>query len=91
MVNLCEGFIQPLDLECLFVNFLAGEWIIFGLLAIVFIISVAATFRMSNIVTGASILIFSTMFYDQMPWLAYISILIGSILIWGAATFIWKR
>lgn len=91
MVNLCTGFIQPLDLQCILVNYLSGEWIIFGLLALVFIVSVAATFRMSNVLTGASIMVFAVMFADSMPWLTYLAILIGSILIWGAAALIWKR
>ena len=77
----CDGFIQPLNLECVFVNFLAGDWIIFGILAVLFIIGLAGTFRMSNAITGASIFLFAILFYDQLPWLIYLSTIIGGIVI----------
>lgn len=91
MVQACTGFISPLDLQCIFVNFFAGDWVIFGLLALFFIVSVAGTFRMSNVVTGASIILFAVIFYGELPWLGYLAILIGAIIIWGAATALWKR
>lgn len=87
----CDAFIQPLDLQCIFVNLLAGDWIIFGLLAIVFIVSLAAEFRMSNAVTGGALLLFGVLFYTQLPWILYLGILFGGIIIWAGVATLWKR
>lgn len=87
----CSGFIKPLDLECIFVNYLSGDWVIFGVLALLFIVGLASTFRMSNGLTGASILLFAVMFYAELPWLLYIGILIGGIVIWAMVASLWKR
>jgi len=84
----CGTFVQPLDLECIFVNMLSGDWIIFSVLALAFIISLAGTFRMSNIVTGASVFLFGVVFFGQMPWIMYISIMFGGVLIWGMVSWI---
>ena len=45
----CTGFLQPLDLECLLVNTLAGGMDIFIALAVFGIAILAGTFRMLNI------------------------------------------
>jgi hypothetical protein len=87
----CSGFIQPFDFECIFVNYLSGDWFIFGLLAILFIFGLATTFRMSNFIVGASILLFAVMFYAQLPWILYVSLIIGGILIASIVASLWKR
>lgn len=87
----CSEFIQPFDFQCIFVNYLSGDWLIFGILALLFIVGLAAQFRMSNALTGASILLFAVMFYGELPWLLYIGILIASIVIGGIVANIWKR
>ena len=87
----CSGFIQPFDFECIFVNYLSGDFIIFGLLALLFIVGLAAQFRMSNALTGASILLFAVLFYGQLPWLLYIGLLIAAIVIGGIVASLWKR
>jgi hypothetical protein len=45
----CTGFIQPLDLECLFVNTFAGSYDIFIGIAFVVIAILAGKFKMMNI------------------------------------------
>jgi hypothetical protein len=87
----CGSFINPLDLQCLLVNVLSGNWTIFAVLVLVVIAMLAATFRMPNAVVGTSILLFSILFFDQMPWLYYITILIASVIIWTVVITIIKR
>lgn len=87
----CGAFINPLDLECIFVNYLSGDWIIFGLLALLFIVGLAAQFRMSNGLVGASILLFAIMFYAELPWLLYMGIIVGGTVIGIVVASIWKR
>lgn len=48
----CTGFIQPLDLECLFVNTFAGSMDIFIGVAFLVIAIIAGRFRMMNITIG---------------------------------------
>lgn len=87
----CDAFVKPLDLECIFVNFLAGDWVIFGLLAIFFIVGLAGTFRMSNLLTGTSLFLFGIIFYDQLPWIFYVSLVFGGIVMWGIVASFFKR
>ena len=48
---ICTTFINPLNLECLFINTLAGGASIFLILSIVAIALIAAFFKMSNTVS----------------------------------------
>lgn len=59
----CEGFIQPLNLECLFINTLAGGIGIFIAIAIMAIAVMAAKFRMSNFTTMAMFVVFVILFF----------------------------
>ena len=52
------AFIQPLDLETIFVGNLAGTFIIFIFLALVVITVLGARMRMPNIVIGGMLLVF---------------------------------
>ena len=45
----CSGFIQPLNLECLFVNTFAGSYDIFLGIAFLVIAIIAGKFRIMNI------------------------------------------
>lgn len=87
----CGAFVNSLDLECIFVNMFAGSWTIASLIALVFIISLAGRFRMSNAITGSSIALFAILFYSQMPWLIFITIIFTSLAIWAAVASLWKR
>ena len=87
----CSGFIQPFDFECIFVNYLSGDWIIFGILALLFIVGLAGQFRMSNALTGASILLFGVLFYGELPWILYIGTLITATIVGAIIAQLWKR
>ena len=45
MVTSCAGWVEPLNLECILVNTLAGSMEIFVFLALIFIAMVGARFR----------------------------------------------
>ena len=59
----CSDFIQPLNLECLFINTLSGGMEIFVVVAVLAIASLAGFFKMSNLVTLAMFSIFVIMLY----------------------------
>ena len=50
---ICSGFIQPLNLECLFINTLSGGMEMFIIVSTLAIASLAGFFRMSNFTTIA--------------------------------------
>lgn len=59
----CTSFIQPLNLECLFINTFAGGIGIFIAVAIVAIAIMAAKLRMSNFTTMAMFVVFVILFF----------------------------
>ena len=77
----CTGLIDPLNLECLLVHYLAGSWFIYGFLALAVILMLAAQMRMSVLLLGTMVMLFGIMFADQMPWLYALVIVIGFVLI----------
>lgn len=83
----CSGFIAPLDLECLFVNTLAGSKEIFLALAFIAIAILAGKFRMLNIgvavMYGLFIILVSLTFTG---WLMLVVLILG----FGAAFTISK-
>jgi hypothetical protein len=74
----CTGFIQPLDLQCLFVNTLAGSVEIFMGLAFLAIAIIAGKFRMLNITVaimyGLFIILVTFIFNG---WLMLMVLLLG--------------
>ena len=48
MVASCTGFISPLDLKCILINYLAGNPLIFVGIAAIVITILAAKFKMTN-------------------------------------------
>ena len=58
----CESFINPLDLECIFINTFAGSPIVFVGLAILAIAGLGAMFRMKNSMVLAMFGIFVVLF-----------------------------
>ncbi len=57
----CADFIQPLNLECIFVNTLAGGVDVFIIVAVLAIAGLAGFFKMSNFTTIAMFGIFTIM------------------------------
>lgn len=59
----CEGFINPLDLECLLVNTLSGSVIMFIALAIIAIAIIAGSFRMKTLTVTLMFGLFVVLFF----------------------------
>ncbi len=62
-MTICSNFINPLDLECIFINTLAGGADIFVIVAVLAIAGLAGFFKMSNFTTIAMFGIFTIMLY----------------------------
>lgn len=54
----CTGFINPLNLQCLLVNILAGDLTIWLFLMVIAIFALAAYFRMPNVIAMSCIALF---------------------------------
>lgn len=66
VLSSCSSFINPLNLRCIFENYLAGtEAILIGL-AIIFIAIMAAKFRMSMQITLVIFALFVMMFVSYL-------------------------
>ncbi len=59
----CSDFIQPLNLECIFINTLSGGMEMFVAIAVLAIAALAGFFRMSSFTTIAMFGIFTIMLY----------------------------
>ena len=77
----CAEFINPLDLQCIFVNVLSGSWKIFGIIALLGIAILGARMRMITFTIGAAILVFAVMFAGELPWIFWAAILFYAIFI----------
>jgi hypothetical protein len=77
----CVPFVNPLDLQCIFVNMFSGTPLIFSLFLLLIVIILAARFRMPNVVLGAVLFLLSIMFIDDMLWLAVLMAVGGGVLI----------
>jgi hypothetical protein len=75
----CVPFVNPLDLQCIFVNMFSGTWEIFAILLIVIVMIMAAKFRMPNIILGAVLFLVAVMFRDEMLWFSVIMAVGGGI------------
>lgn len=80
----CTGFIEPLNLECMFLNVLAGSAEVFTFLAMVFIAAMAARFRMRVSVALAMFVLFAVMFSQFLPGVYLIIVLLSGIIIFFA-------
>lgn len=85
--EICTNFVQPLNLECLFVNMFAGSWILFGLLAILAIIFMAGKFRMTGAGVLVSVVAFAIIFFHEIPAIASVILFFCFI---GIAWEMWK-
>ena len=75
-------WVEPLELQTIFINILGGDASYFTAIAIFAIISLSAFFRMSGITLGFMLMIFLLMFsgYVPMSLVIFISI-IGGLLV----------
>jgi hypothetical protein len=74
----CSGFIQPLNLECLFVNTLAGSRLIFIGIAMLAMFVLAGKFRMSNIVVALMFgLFFILITFTMEGWIMIMLLIVG--------------
>lgn len=85
----CTGFIQPLDLQCLFVNTLAGSNDIFIGIAFLAIAIVCGKFRIMNIgvalMYGLFIILVSLVFNG---WLMLVVLILGLAFAFSASKLI---
>lgn len=86
----CTGFIEPLDLQCLFVNIFAGSTELFAFLAIIFIAAASAFFRMNNAIAMMMIALFSIIMYPFTSILYVLVILIGGLIAFWSLTKLMK-
>jgi len=73
----CSGFIQPLNLECLFVNVFSGTASIFLFASFLVISFLAAMFRMNNMVMLLIMALFGMLFSQYVGGIYLIILLIG--------------
>lgn len=86
----CTGFLEPLNLECIFVNVLSGNSLIFSILLLFGILLVAAYLRLVIAGVGVIIALAGLLFYAQAPWLTYLCIFIGGLLLAANITRMFK-
>jgi hypothetical protein len=77
----CSAFINPLDLQCLLVNTLAGSLTIWLFLMIIVIFAMAAYFKMTNIIALTSIALFIVIMSNWVDRGVYILLVIVASLI----------
>ena len=86
----CGGFIEPLDLQCLFVNTLAGGLEIFIFLAFILIAGLAAYFKMPNSITLSMFGLFTVIMSVYVGFQLYVLavFLVGITTFWGISKII---
>lgn len=86
----CTGFIEPLNLECWFVNVLSDASMdIFMFLAFIFIAAMAAYFRMMNTVTLIMFALFAILMAQFMSGVYLLVVLIGGLVsFWAIAKIV---
>ena len=76
----CNGFIEPLNLECWILNvFSGGSAMIFLFVAVIIIAMVAARFRMKNEVAALMLAVFGILFGVYLPGIMVLIILLGGL------------
>jgi hypothetical protein len=87
----CEGFIAPLDLECLFVNTFAGSYDIFIGIAFIAIAILAGKFKIMNIgvavLYGLFIILISVLSVFK-GWLMLVILILGFAIAFTASKLI---
>jgi|TARA_Y100000310_G_C20501058_1_gene724008 hypothetical protein len=76
----CSGWIEPLNLECLLVNTFAGSMELFVFLAVIFIASVGAYFRMMNATILLMFGIFAVIMATQLQGIYFLALLIAGLI-----------
>ena len=76
----CEGFISPLDLECIFVNTFAGTMEIFTFIALIFIAAVGASFRMLSVSLLIMFALFAMLMARYLNGLYFLAVLIAGLI-----------
>ena len=74
-------YVQPLDLQTIFVNHLAGTQKIFVFISVIIIATLAGRFRMSGVVTGVMFVLFALMMAVFMPDIYFLAILLAGMAI----------
>ena len=74
-------YIDPLNLQSILVNTLAGSWFIFAAMAFIIITFLAAKFRMNNITFLMMFALFGIMMGFWINWLYAIVVMIGGMII----------
>ena len=82
-ISKMSAFIQPFDLETLYVNTLSGSYIIFSILFILAIASLCAKFKMNNLTTGIILLLGGVIMTAWMPWIAVLAAVTAGFLLYG--------
>ena len=73
---------QPFDLQNLLINSLAGNEIIFVILATIVISGMAAKFKMNNYAFAMIISLFAIMVATIAPWYLFLVVLLGGFMIY---------
>jgi len=81
MVTSCAGWVEPLNLECILVNTLAGSMEIFVFLALIFIAMVGARFRMINMTLLIMFGLFGVLMAQYMSGIYFLTIMIAGLVI----------
>jgi len=76
------AYIEPLDLQTIFVNYLAGSMVIFFFLMMAVLAYLAARFRMPNQITMIMIALFIVFFATYYSLLYVIVIFLAGLLIY---------
>ena len=84
-------FTQPLDLQNILQNYLAGDSDIFAGMALVLIAVLAARFRMPNSLTLSFFVLFAIIFRQSFPNLYFLGLFLMAIVTFYALGSIWKR
>ena len=84
-------FVQPLDLERILVNNVAGSMEVFMLLAFIFIAVLGAYFRMINSVVLIMYVLFAIFMAQYLQGLYFLVVLIGGIFAFWAIAKIVKN
>lgn len=76
------ALIEPLNLQYIFVNTLAGNMTIFIILMTILIAGLAARFKMNNFAFGLTIALFATLMGAWASWFMFLVVLMGGFLIY---------
>lgn len=79
MATVCTGFIEPLNWECLLVNMFAGSMEVFFFLALFFVASVGAYFRMLNATLLIMFALFGIVMAQFSSGIYFLIILVGGL------------